>query len=102
MLNLRNWGDGNMNYPPAKSQGRTVMTADFATILDGFLQFNDAEWDAIKDTPEVKDEIKQIGERRARRVGSVLDVSSQGYYNTERCLPDFEKVIIPTLKFKKI
>ena len=89
------WADGSMNFPPPKSQGRTVMTSDFCTILDGFLDYNDEEWDKIKDTPEVKSEIGAVGERRARRSGCVLDVSSQGYYNTERCIPDFEKVFNP-------
>ena len=91
-LMFRWWADENMNYPPPKSQGRTVMTSDFVTILDGVLAYNDEEWERVKDSPEVKEEIKAFGEQRARRAGCVLDVSSQGYYNTERCIPDFEKV----------
>ena len=35
-------------------------------------------------TEEVKDEIKAVGERKPRRAGCVLDVSSQGYYNVEK------------------
>ena len=88
-----------MNFPPPKSQGRTVMTSDFATILDGFLQYNNKAWEKIKDTPEVKAEIAAVGERRARRAGSVLDVSSQGYYNVSLCVPDFLKVILSELAF---
>ena len=81
-----------MNFPPPKSQGRTVMTSDFVTILDGALHYNDEAWKVAKEVPEVKEEIAAVGERRARRAGAVLDVSSQGYYNTERCVPDFKKV----------
>ena len=32
------------------------------------------------------------GECRARRAGKILDVTSDGYYNTAVCLPDFVKV----------
>ena len=34
------------------------------------------------------------GECRARRAGRILDVTSDGYYNTELCSPDFVKVDI--------
>ena len=81
-----------MNYPPPKSQGRTDMTSDFVTLYDGILGYNQEEWDKVKDTEEVKDEIKAVGERKARRAGCVLDVSSQGYYNVDKFVPDFEKV----------
>ena len=33
------------------------------------------------------------GECRSRRAGSILDVSTDGYYNTELCVKDFVKVI---------
>ena len=70
------------------------MTSDFTTILDGFLQYKDDVWQNIKELPEVKEEIKLLGERKARRCGSVLDVSSDGYYNAIKCIEDFEKVSI--------
>ena len=88
---FRWWADGSMNFPRPKSQGRTVMTSDFVTILDGFLKYNDEAWESIKDTPAMKAEIALRGEKRARRCGSVLDVSSDGYYNVTKCVADFEK-----------
>ena len=36
--------------------------------------------------------IKRDGEERARRVGSVLDVSTSGYYNNSLFLKDIKKV----------
>ena len=45
------------------------------------------------------------GEFRARRAGMILDVTSDGYYNTELCSPDFVKVDIlfmPANKCKTI
>ena len=81
-----------MNFPPPKSQGRTVMTSDFVTILDGFLSFKDDSWNSLKLTPEYREEISKHGERRAKRGGSVLDVSVDGYYDGKKCIPDFEKV----------
>jgi hypothetical protein len=41
-----------MNYPPPKSQGRTVMTSDFVTLYDGILGYNQEEWDKVKDTEQ--------------------------------------------------
>ena len=81
-----------MNFPPPKSQGRTVMTSDFTTILDGFLKYSDKSWESVKELSDTKEEIAAIGERRARRCGSVLDVSVDGYYNGTKCVADFEKV----------
>ena len=100
-FHIRWWADGSMNFPPPKSQGRTVMTSDFVTILDGFLRYNDEEWDRIKDDPEIQEEIEAFGEMRARRAGSVLDVSSQGYYNVNLCVPDFMKVVLSILAFQR-
>ena len=34
------------------------------------------------------------GESRTRRAGSILDITSDGYYKTDRCLADFTKVKI--------
>ena len=33
------------------------------------------------------------GECRSRRAGAILDVSTDGYYNSELCIKDFVKVI---------
>ena len=35
-------------FPPAKSQGRTVMTSDFVEPVWGFMQYNDAVWSSMK------------------------------------------------------
>ena len=46
----------------------------------------------VKQEEEVKAEIAQYGEERARKAGAVLDVSKDGYFNVEKCIPDFLKV----------
>ena len=33
------------------------------------------------------------GECRSRRAGAILDVSTDGYYNSELCIKDFVKVV---------
>ena len=81
-----------MNFLPVKGDGRTVMTSDFVTVLDGILRYNDKAWDTIKTEPDVIAEIEKIGEERARRAGLILDVSKDGYYTAEKCVPDFIKV----------
>ena len=68
------------------------MTTDFVTVLDGFVRYNDVTWNELKKEESVKDEIKRRGEERTRRAGSILDVSSDGYYNSQKCVADFEKV----------
>ena len=81
-----------MNCLPVKSQGRTAMTSDFVTILDGPLRYSDAVWEDLKESEDVKEEIKNYGEERVRRAGVILDVATDGYYNSELCLKDFLKV----------
>ena len=44
----RHWDNGDLNFPPAKSQGRTVMTSDFIDPIGGFVQYNDEIWDQMK------------------------------------------------------
>ena len=44
----RHWDNGEMNFPPAKSQGRTVMTSDFVEPVWGFMQYNDTVWSSMK------------------------------------------------------
>ena len=80
-----------MNFLPVKSEGRTAMTSDFVTVLDGSLHYNSDTWEEIKEKEEIKEEIKKHEEERARRAGAILDVSSDGYYNAEKCIKDFEK-----------
>ena len=81
-----------MNYLPVKSLGRTVMTSDMVTILDGPLEYKTEIWEELKKTEEMKEEIKKKGEARARRAGVILDVATDGYYNSEKCVADFLKV----------
>ena len=89
---VRRWADPTMNCLPVKSQGRTAMTSDFVTILDGPLRYTDEVWEEIKEKEEVQEEIRRYGEDRARKAGVILDVATDGYYNAELCLKDFLKV----------
>ncbi|KAF4648053.1 hypothetical protein FOZ61_003201 [Perkinsus olseni] len=63
----RYWSDGSFTKLPAKSAGRTVMSSDFLSEVYGLIRH-----------PET-----------AERVGSLLDVGTDGYYTNERCLADF-------------
>ena len=81
-----------MNFLPVKSDGRTVMTSDFVTVLGGILRYSDEAWEVAKEDPKVAAEIAELGEERARRAGAVLDVSSDRYYTCDKCVPDFIKV----------
>jgi hypothetical protein len=83
-----------MNKPPNKSQGRSVMTSDFVEPLGGVVRYNDEVWDEIKEREDIKEEIAKHGEERARRAGAILDTSRDGYYTTEKVIPDFLKVNI--------
>jgi hypothetical protein len=64
------------------------MTSDFLS-KDGFLEYNNEAWAAVKEEPEVAQKIRSRGEFQARRAGSILDIASDRYYNTERCRRDF-------------
>ena len=110
----RHWDNGDLNFPPSKSQRRTVMTSDFVDSVSGFLEYKDSVWNELKvliichfghfflpnlyqETEEIKQEIQTLGkgikgESRARRAGSILDITTDGYYTVNSCLPDFEKV----------
>ena len=81
-----------MNFPPHKSQGRTVMTSDYVDVVHGVLRYNDEAWEIVKQEEEVKAEITRDGEERARRAGVILDISKDGYFTAEKCIPDFKKV----------
>ena len=87
-----------MNKPPNKSQGRGVMTSDFIEVLSGVVRYNDEVWEKIKDQESIKEEVKKVGEERARRAGVILDTSKDGYYTTEKAIPDFLKVIFTVSK----
>ena len=97
-VQTRYWDNGELNFPPSKSQGRTVMTSDFLEPIGGFLEYNDDIWAEMKSTDEVQQEIRDLGggekgECRARRAGSILDVTSDGYYNAKLCKEDFVKAV---------
>ena len=52
----------------------------------------------FQSTDEVQQEIRDLGggekgECRARRAGSILDVTSDGYYNAKLCKEDFVKAV---------
>ena len=59
-------------------------------ILGGILKYDNASWEVQKEN--YQDEIKRRGEEVAKKAGSTLDVSTDGYYNTQKCIADFEKV----------
>ena len=44
----RYWDNGDLNVPPAKSDGRTVMTSDFIDPIGGFMQYDDSIWSNLK------------------------------------------------------
>ena len=69
------------------------MSSDFITVLDGLLAYNDEAWAVKKEDPAVKLEIERLGEYRARKAGSIMLTSVDGYYNHDKCVADFEKAI---------
>ena len=97
-VQARHWDDGHMNFPPAKSQGRTVMTSDFVDPIGGFVQYSDEVWSGMIDSEDVQNQIMANGggwkgECRARRAGKILDVRVDGYYDSTSCTPDFVKAV---------
>ena len=58
--------------------------------MGGILKYNEESWAVAKD--QYRAEIKSKGEEAAKLAGSILDVSKDGYYNTQKCISDFEKV----------
>ena len=81
--------------PPPKSQGATVMTSDFFSEKDGFLAYSDAAWEIKKREPEIAAALEKDTRKEAflRRAGSVLNVSTDGYYEGGRFLADIEKAM---------
>ena len=88
------WDDGTSNFPPPKSHGTTVMTSDFFSEKDGFIAFSDAAWELEKRRPEVAAELAKDPSKELllRRAGSVLNVSSDGYYEHCRFQSDVKKL----------
>jgi len=60
-------------------------------VLDGIVRYNDEAWQVKKEEADVKAEIAKLGEERARRAGDILDTSQDGYYNSKKCVENFEK-----------
>ena len=60
--------------------------------MDGIVKYNDDHRQVVKKKEYFEAEIKRRGEEGARRAGAILDVSVDGYYNTNKCLADFEMV----------
>ena len=44
----RYWNNGDLNFPPAKSQGRTVMTSDFIEPIGGIIEYDETSWKIMK------------------------------------------------------
>ena len=89
---FRAWADDSMNFPPNKSQGRTVMTSDYIDPVNGVLCYSDEAWEIVKEEEDVKTEIANVGEERARKAGVLLDISKDGDFTQQLCVPDFKKV----------
>ena len=68
------------------------MTSDYVDVLHGVLRYSDEAWESVKKEEDVKNEIALVGEERARRAGVLLDISKDGYFTVEKCIPDFKKV----------
>ena len=80
------WGNPNkVNCLPPKSDGIRIMSSDFITP-DGYLMYNDAAWERVKNRPENKERVERLGEFQARIAGRLI---KQGYYNSEQCAEDF-------------
>ncbi len=71
-IQKRYWPNGEYVASFQKSLGRTVMTSDFLSEIYVFIKLG-ANNEMV----------------RGRHVGSVLDVSSEGYYESSICLADF-------------
>ena len=55
-------------------------------------RYSDEVWEIKKEEEDVKLEIQQVGEECARRAGSIINTQRDGYYNSQKCVADFEKV----------
>ena len=66
------------------------MTSDFFAENGGFLAYNDEAWEEKKKEPEVAAAIAADAKQEVllRRAGSVLNVSTHGYYEHQRYLKD--------------
>ena len=69
------------------------MSADFVSQMDGFLAYSGPVWEEEKRKPEVVAELQKDPRRESvlRRAGSVLNISSDGYYNSDLFLKDMDK-----------
>ena len=70
------------------------MTSDYIDVINGSVRYNDEAWELVKEDEDVKAEIAKFGEERARKAGILLDVTRDGYFTREKCVPDFKKVNI--------
>ena len=60
--------------------GAMVMSCDVITELWGPLRYTDEVWRQMRADPLVMEEIKRTSEEQARRGGSILNPSRDGYY----------------------
>jgi hypothetical protein len=67
------------------------MSSDFVSEETGLLRYADAAWEIKKQDPEMQAKIAATSEEAARRAGSVFNVSTEGYYNSEKFLEDVDK-----------
>lgn len=62
------------------------MSCDVITEIWGPLRYSDDVWPEVKKEPDVQEEIKNTSEEQARRAGSILNPSRDGYYESKRFL----------------
>lgn len=62
------------------------MSCDVITEIWGPLRYSDEVWPEVKKEMEVQEEIKRTSEEQARRAGSILNPSRDGYYESNRFL----------------
>ena len=69
------------------------MTADFFDETGGCLAYSDAAWEVEKRKPEIAEAIQKDPNQEVllRRAGSVLNISTHGYYEHKQHLKDLAK-----------
>ena len=71
------------------------MTSDFVSEKEGFLCYNDSAWELKKRDPDIAEALRADSRKEPllRRAGSVLNISTDGYYEQERFLADVNKAM---------
>lgn len=84
-----------------KGRGRSIMVSDFLVAMEGetFFSLSTEEWnEAIKTNPELKNE--ETIKYEPNTATAMIDLSRDGYFNTDTILAQFER-LFKMIKFKK-